>query len=463
MDASDLLAALRGIVGEDGVVTEADALVTYGQDWTRAVDPRAQAVCFPRSTEEVSRVLAACSRAGVAVVPSGGRTGLAAGAVAAHGELVLSLERMHAIGEVDATALTVHVEAGAVTQAVHERCAKHGLFWPIDLGSKGSCQVGGNLSTNAGGLRVIRYGGTRGWVLGVVAVKMDGEVLRTGGARIKDNTGYDLRDLLIGSEGTLAVITEATLKLVRLPAVPRVMLFALRDLDAVLGLLGRARKGPFELCAFEFFQDACLVEVERMLNGRSPFAARAPVYALVEVEPRGDDDALAAWIEDALAQEGVQDGVLASSEKQARDLWRLRENITESLARGGLMHKADISVPVATLPAFVHELVEMLRARVAGVALFLFGHIGDGNVHVNLQKPADMSREEFLDRAHDVDHAMGALLAAHGGSVSAEHGIGLLKKELLGYTRSEVELALFRGIKKVFDPQGLLNPGKIFD
>jgi FAD/FMN-containing dehydrogenase len=461
----DLLVALRAIVGDDGVRADGGSLAEYGRDWTRVHEPAPSVIVLPRSTTEVSRVLALCDARSVAVVPSGGRTGLAAGAVAAQGELVLSLARMNRVGDVDEAAHTVEVEAGAITESVHERCRAHGLTWPVDLASKGSSQVGGNLATNAGGVRVIRYGPARRWVLGVVAVKMNGDVLRLGGALEKNNTGYDLRDLLIGSEGTLAVITEATLKLTRLSPPGELLLFALDDLDAVLRLCASARAADFELAAFETFTDACLAQVERCDNGRSPFAERAPSYALVETEPRGGaaSDAVEGWLARVLDDGLVRDGVRASSQSQARALWALRENITESLARDGLVHKDDVAVPVGALPDFVRDL-EAVLARLGGdVELFLFGHVGDGNLHVNLRTPHDAPREPFAALTRALEQEMGALLQRYGGSVSAEHGIGLLKKDLLHYSRSAEELELFRAIKRAFDPRGLLNPGKIFD
>ncbi|MFZ9887307.1 MAG: FAD-binding oxidoreductase [Myxococcota bacterium] len=454
--------ALSHVVPALEVSREPELLERYGGDWTR-VYPRAPGgVCWPRSTAEVSALLRLASEHELPVVPSGGRTGLAAGAVASRGELVLSLERMNRIDEVDVVGQTLRVEAGAITATVHEACRAHGLIWPIDLGSRGSCHIGGNLATNAGGVRVIRYGATRHWVLGIVAVRMGGEVLRTGGSLMKNNTGYDLTQLLVGSEGTLAVITEATLKLTRAPPPGQVMLFGVRDLQAALYLSTMVRSSPFEVMAIEFFSAACLEEVVARGHGKSPFASHSPVYLLVEVTSR-DRHELEAWVEKLLTAEYVDDGVLANSAAQGRALWSLRENITTSLAARGLVHKSDVAVPVRGLAAFARELESVLDERYPDLDLFLFGHVGDGNLHVNLVQPAGVSSAEFLARLESVDEDIGRLLAHHGGSVSAEHGIGLLKKKLLSFTRSDGELALFRHLKKAFDPQGLLNPGKIVE
>lgn len=454
--------AVREALPPDRLSRDPDELVRYGGDWTRVHERRASAVAFPRSTDEVSRLLRLCDEHEVWVVPSGGRTGLAAGAVATRGELVLSLEKMNAIGEVDALSQTVHVEAGAVTQAVDTACRTRGLTWPIDLASKGSSQIGGNIATNAGGVRVIRYGPTRHWVLGLVAVTMGGQVLRLNGALEKNNTGLDLRQLLIGSEGTLAVVTEAVLKLARVPPRAEVMLFAAPDLNGALRLAERTRGGAFDLMALELFTDACLREVERRGLGRSPFRERSAVYLLVEGVSR-DTDTLDEWLEAVLAEDMVQEGVRASSPAQARALWALRENITESLSHRAIVHKNDVAVPVYALGAFIEELEALFSARFPELEVFFFGHVGDGNLHVNLPLPARMERAAFRRRIAEVDEAMGSLLEAHEGSISAEHGIGLIKKPLLRYTRGPEELALFRAIKRAFDPKGLLNPGKVID
>jgi FAD/FMN-containing dehydrogenase len=457
--------AVASALPPDRLSRRAEDRERYASDWTRHHEPRASAVAFPRSTAEVSTLLRLCFEHEVWVVPSGGRTGLAGGAVATRGELVLSLEKMNAIGALDTAALTLHVEAGAITEAVHERCRAQGLTWPIDLAAKGSSQIGGNIATNAGGVRVIRYGPTRQWVLGLTAVTMGGAVLRPGGALEKNNTGPDLRQLLIGSEGILAVVTEAVLKLTRLPPPTSVLLFALVDVQAALRLCDAARRGPFGVTALEMFTEACLLEVELRGKGRSPLATRAPVYALLEAEPTSPlgEAALDGWLAGLLEDGLVIDGVKADTPAKARALWALRENITASLGERGLVHKDDVAVPVSALPAFVHDLQELFAARYPELELFLFGHIGDGNLHVNLPKPAALAKDAFLARMAEVDHALGAVLQGYAGSVSAEHGIGLLKKPLLAYTRSPEELALVKAIKRAFDPKDLLNPGKVID
>ena len=456
-------------------------LLEYGRDWTRAHEPDPAAVALPRTTEEVARLLKLCRAYDVKVVPSGGRTGLAGGAVAARGELVLSLSRMNHMEPVDPVALTVRVQAGAVTQAVHAHCEPHGLTWPIDLAAKGSCQVGGNIATNAGGVKVIRYGLTRQWVLGLQVVTADGEVLELNGALEKNNTGCDLRQLFIGSEGTLGIVTEATLKLARLPEQLDVFLFQVADLDAVLRLFERARRAPFTLMAYEFLTERCLRLVTEHRGLRSPFGALPPepleaaatagaatgrtCYVLCEVErPRGAPrEPLEAWLQDTAIEGLVEDGVLAQNPREAAELWALRESISETLSKTGLVHKNDVALPIAALTPFCAALDAFFGERYAGWDVFVFGHIGDGNLHINVRKPADLDKTEFFAHAKNVDHALFQIVRAHHGSVSAEHGIGLLKKDYLGYTRTPAELALLKAVKRALDPSCILNPGKIFD
>jgi FAD/FMN-containing dehydrogenase len=419
-------------------------------------------VALPRTTEEVARLLALCNQHRVAVVPSGGRTGLAGGAVAARGELVLSLQRMSRMGPVDLLGNTVRVQAGAVTEAVHHHCAEHGLTWPVDFASKGSSQVGGNIATNAGGVKVIRFGLTRQWVLGLQVVTASGEVLELNGALEKNNTGPDLRQLFIGSEGTLGVITEATLKLSRLPGKQDVFLFAVPDVTAVLALFRDARRAPLHISAYEFFTDKCLARLQRHRKLRSPFEASSGCYVLLEAEGT-DAEAVEGWLASLFERGLVTDGTQAQGAQQAAELWALREGISESLSATGLPHKNDISLPVAALEAFCAELDAVFRTRYPGWEIALFGHIGDGNLHVNVMKPDEMEKSEFLAHTKASDHTMFELVRKHGGSISAEHGIGLLKKDYLGYTRAPAELELLRTLKRALDPNGILNPGKVID
>lgn len=456
------LRAVQGAFPEDFLSTDAADLAEYGRDWTREHVPAPGGVAFPRTTDEVARLVRLCKDTGVCIVPSGGRTGLAGGAVATRGELVVSLQRMSRIDAVDPLAQTVRVQAGAVTQAVHEHAARAGLSWPIDLAAKGSCTIGGNVSTNAGGVKVIRYGHTRNWVLALEVVTASGEVLELNGDLEKNNTGVDLRQLFIGSEGTLGIVTEATLRLTRQPGQLDVLLFAVRDFAEVLHVFQALRESGISVMAYEFFTDRCADRVRRHRKVAAPFAAPAPFYVLCEVEDAGEERLL-AWTESMLERPGVIDGTLAQSQTQARDLWTLREGISESLAATGRPHKNDVALPLRRLEPFYHDIEQIFAARYPGWEICLFGHVGDGNIHINVMKPEDMPPEEFLQRTHEADRVVFEVVQRHHGSISAEHGIGLLKKDFLAYSRSPGELAMLRAVKRALDPDNLFNPGKVLD
>ena len=439
----------------------------YASDWTRVHTPNAAGVAFPHTTDEVAKLLSLCDAHRVCVVPSGGRTGLAGGAVAAQGELVISMERMRHLGNVDPVARTLRVQAGAVTQSVHAHCAPFGLTWPVNFASSGSSHIGGNIATNAGGIRVVRYGPTRAWILGLQVVTMQGHVLELNGFLEKNNTGFDLRQLFIGSEGTLGIVTEATLKLAPIPAASQVALFAVDDVDAALRLFAAARRDThLQLLAFEYFSSACLDVVLAERNLPAPLQKGANAYVLLEIE--GSNDASVrrqceAFCAESFAADLIRDGVLSQSRKDAAALWQLREGISESLGRRGLLHKNDVAVPVANIGAFAHDVEEVFRRDYAPFSVYVFGHLGDGNLHINVLKPPSMAKDAFLAATRQTDTALFTLIRKHQGAVSAEHGIGLLKKHALPYTRTAEEIALFRAIKGAFDPQGLMNPGKLVD
>jgi FAD/FMN-containing dehydrogenase len=438
---------------------DADDIEHYGKDWTKAYPGNASAIAFPRSTQEVSDFLKYCSRNKIAVVPSGGRTGLSGGAVAANREVVLSLEKMTKMGEVDVLALTLQVEAGAVTEAVHHHCEPFGLTWPVDFGSKGSSCVGGNISTNAGGINVIRYGMTRHWVLGLTVVLMDGTVLRLNGSLEKNNTGLDLKHLFIGTEGTLGVVTEATLKLTRIETEKSLFFFGASDLGQVFRLLEAVRRAPFELYAYEAFSHGCFEATTKLFGIRSPFEARHAQYVLVEARGKDFD----SWLEEIFEKGIVEEGVQAKSQEEVRAFWKSRESISEALRSHGQLHTSDISVPIKSLKSFIEEWEEIFARKYSSWELFIYGHFGDGNLHIHALKPEAMSREEFARQNHLVEEDLFALVQSYGGSISAEHGVGLLKKDHLGMSKSAEEIRIMKEIKKVLDPQELLNPGKIFD
>jgi FAD/FMN-containing dehydrogenase len=466
MGNTPFLDKLSSTLAADRLLTSLDECTTFATDWTK-IPGRAIAVALPRATAEVQNILRLCSEFEVAVVPSGGRTGLAGGAVAKKGELVLSLSRMNHMGPVDAAGRNVRVQAGVTTQAVHEHVAPAELTWPIDLASKGSSTIGGNLSTNAGGVRVVHYGMTRKWVTGLQAVTMQGEVLELNQDLQKNNTGYDLIQLLIGSEGTLAVITEATLRLVRRPQHVMTTLLAVNNLPRMIELFANAiRKTGFDILAFEFFSSRCLETVKQKLNRQCRLSVQSPYYLLVEME--GQDSAslktnVEDWLEEILGSGFVIDGAIAESSADKKQFWSLREGITESIALSGPVKKYDVSVSVNKMAALIADVESFLSSHNFHFDLYLFGHLGDGSPHFNLLKHSKASAEDFEKDATLFESRLFELLKNCSGSISAEHGVGLLKKDWVTFSRSAAELRLYHSIKDAFDPKGLLNPGKIVD
>ncbi len=455
------LSALKSALSEGVLLTGAEECIPYATDWTKTPG-QADAVAVPRSVAEVSKVLALCHQHAVGVVPSGGRTGLAAGAVPAAGQLVLSLEKLNRLGTVSQLSRTLRVGAGVITESVHQHCEAANLTWPIDLASKGSCQIGGNLSTNAGGLRVIRHGMARKWVTGLQVVTMSGSILELNSDLEKNNTGYDLLQLMVGSEGTLGVITEATLKLAPISrdVNKAVFFFALKSIEGLPYVFEKARQGPFDILAFEFFSHRCLRAVEEKLKRKSRLAQSGVFYVVMEVAGPESRD---AWLEALLAGGMVVDALQAESSEDRKAVWGLREGITESIALTGRARKHDLSVPIASVAPFLTELEAALQKDKYALELFLFGHFGDGSPHVNLVNPSGTSFDAFnrdCDRFEDV---LFPLLQKYRGSISSEHGIGLLKKKWLGFSRTAEEIRIFRGIKAALDPKALLNPGKILD
>ena len=442
--------------------TDPADLEHYGRDWTRRWVPDPLAIALPATVEEVQAIVRWANEHAIAIVPSGGRTGLSGGAVAAHGELVLSLERMNKALSFDAIDRTLSVQAGMALEALHNEAKEHGLIYPVDFASRGSCSIGGNIATNAGGIRVIRYGNTREWIAGLKVVTGAGEVLELNNALVKNSSGYDLRHLFIGAEGTLGIVVEATVKLTDPPPPTNVMLLALPSFDVLMQVFA-AFRSRLQLEAFEFLTDVALKHV--LAHGaQNPFEQTPPYYVVTEYAT-GDESreatALAAF-EYCMEQGWVLDGVISQSEAQAQQLWRLREGITESVARY-VPYKNDISVRLSVMPAFLAETQALLGQAYPHFEVVWFGHIGDGNLHINVLKPEDMAQDEFVRQCEQVTKLLAAALKRHGGSISAEHGIGLVKKPYLASTRSEAEIAIMRGIKRVLDPNGLMNPGKLFD
>jgi len=459
----EFLAELADLVGPRALRTDSDALEQYGRDWTRAHEPAPGAVVLPATVDEVQAVVRWARGRGVPIVPSGGRSGLSAGAVAAQGELVLALDRLNAIEDFDSTDRTVRCGAGVIKAQLQAFAQEHGLFYPVDFASSGSSQIGGNIATNAGGIKVIRYGMTRDWVAGLKVVTGTGELLDLNRGLIKNNAGYDFRHLMIGSEGTLGIIVEALIRLQAPPGERAVMVLGTPDMAAVMRVLD-AFRDEVTLEAFEFFSEQALTKVVDHQGHARPFATTSAYYALLEFEAADEDTQAAALacFERCVEAGWVEDGVMSQSLSQAEALWRLREDISETIARW-TPYKNDISTTVSRVPALLDEVEAVVTANYPDFEIIWFGHIGDGNVHLNVLKPEAMPMEEFQSRCGVVSEGVFEAVARHGGSISAEHGVGLLKKPYLRYSRSEAEIALMAQIKRVFDPDGIMNPGKLLD
>jgi FAD/FMN-containing dehydrogenase len=459
----EVLQALQACVGESRVLTDADSLERYGRDWTRVHTPAPSAVVLPGSAEEVQALVKVALTRQLALVPSGGRTGLSAGAVACQGEVVIALDRLNRIGDFNPVDRTVRCGAGVVTAQLQAFAAEQGLFYPVDFASSGSSQIGGNISTNAGGIKVIRHGMTRDWVAGLKVVTGRGELLDLNRGLVKNNAGYDLRQLIIGAEGTLGIVVEATMQLARPPQNLTVMVLGVPDMAAVMQVL-ETWQGAMDLQAFEFFSELALQKVVAHQGLQRPFETVSGFYALLEFEQHtgAELDQAMALFEHCMEQGWVVDGVVSQSVAQAQALWRLREDISETISRW-TPYKNDIATTIVRVPDFLAEVEAVVNQAYPDFEIVWFGHIGDGNVHLNVLKPDGLPMAEFQQRCGEVSRWVFEIVQRHEGSVSAEHGVGLLKKDYLHYSRSEAEIAIMKQIKQVFDPQGIMNPGKIFD
>ncbi|WP_334133934.1 FAD-binding oxidoreductase [Tepidimonas sp.] len=472
MSTDTLIDALRAAVGRSHVLCAADGadLSAYEQDWRRRHRGRARCVVRPGSTDEVAAVVRLCAAHAAPIVPQGGNTGLVVGGVpdASGNQVVLSLQRLNRVCALDADNLTLTVEAGCVLQTAQQAAQAAGLWLPLSLASEGSCTIGGVLATNAGGTQVLRFGNARDLCLGLEVVTADGQICNGLRGLRKDNTGYDLRHLFIGSEGTLGIITAAVLKLVPQPAAQLTAWAAVPSLQAAVALLGLTQRklGP-TLTGFEMMNAYALELVARHFPDRQPpLQDRAPYAVLLEVaDVEGEVHArarLEATLAEAMEADVATDAVVATSLAQARALWHIRESIPLAQAQEGLNVKHDISLPVSRIPAFCAEAEAALQGAVPGARLVNFGHLGDGNLHFNVQCPAGADAAAFLHRYEaTVNTLVFDAVARHGGSISAEHGIGSLKAAILPRYQDSVALALMQRIKHALDPQGLLNPGRV--
>ena len=463
------LEQLRGICGQAHVLTVGD-LSAWEVDWRKRAYGKALAVVRPGNTDEVARIVKACLAAKVSPVPQGGNTGLVVGSTPdeSGSQLVLSLQRLRAVREIDAANLTITVEAGCVLQHLQEAALQAGFLFPLSLAAEGSCTIGGNLASNAGGTQVLRYGNARDLCLGLEVVTAAGEIWHGLSGLRKDNTGYDLRDLYIGSEGTLGVITAATLKLYPLPAARLTAWAAVASVDEAVALLGLAQQHlGASLTGFEVMgQFALSLVVKHFAQLKVPFHDSAAFGVLLECSDQ-ESEAHARvqferLLEAALAKGCVSDAVIAESLAQANQLWHVRESIPLAQAEEGLNIKHDISVPISRIPEFVRSTDTLLQQALPGVRLVNFGHLGDGNLHYNVQAPAGDDAAAFLSEHEDeVNTLVFDAVQRFGGSISAEHGVGTLKVSKLEHHKSPVALSLMRAIKTALDPHNLMNPGKL--
>jgi len=463
---SDLIERLAGVVGPRGLLTAADDMAPYLKEWRGNFAGDTGVVVRPGSTAEVAEVVRLCAEARVPVVPQGGNTGLCGGAVA-RGEVLLSLGRMDRVRAIDPVNYTITVEAGCILADVQRAAEQAERLFPLSLGAEGTCQIGGNLSTNAGGTGVLRYGNTRDLTLGLEVVLADGRVWDGLKGLRKDNAGYDLKQLFVGGEGTLGIITAAVLKLFPLPRERHTALVALDKLDAFLTLLDRARAASADtVTAFELMPRLGLEFAFKHIEGTvDPLTAPHPWYALVEFsasEPgSGLDTALEGMLERAFEDGLIVDATIAQSEAQRAALWFLREAIVEGQRPEGGSIKNDISVPVSSVPDFIRRATAAVEELCPGVRPVAFGHVGDGNIHFNVTQPMGMERQAFVDRWWEIAGRVDEIVHELDGSFSAEHGVGLLKVGELERFKPAVEVEMMARIKAALDPHNILNPGKI--
>ncbi|WP_043462151.1 FAD-binding oxidoreductase [Azohydromonas australica] len=465
-----IVASLSAIVGSQTCLGTEAEIKPFVTDYRGLYVGQAAAVVLPSSTEQVSQVMAWCHENGVAVVPQGGNTSLMGGAVpgADGAAIVLNLRRMNQVLAVDPINDTMTLQAGVTLNAARTAAEDAARLFPLRIGSEGSCQIGGNIATNAGGTAVLRYGNMRDLVLGVEAVLPDGRIYSGLRGLRKDNTGYDLKQLFVGSEGTLGIVTAAVLKLMPLPRTSSVALAAVPDPAAAVALLGEAKKAAGQMVtAFELISGPALeLVLEYLGNVRPPLEGRHDWMVLIELTSGGSseslDQSLMQALESGMESGLVLDAALAQSVADAQSFWRIREEISDAQTRTGGSIKCDVSVPLSCIAGFIEEASAAVRALEPQARMIVYGHMGDGNVHFNPLRPKDRTAKEFLGACYDkVSHAVDSLAHAAGGSISAEHGIGVAKRDDLTQYKSAVELELMWQVKKALDPKNLLNPGKV--
>lgn len=464
-----LLERIRSIVGASGLIEAPREFAPYATDWRKRYVGRPLAVVKPASTAEVAQVVCACADTRTAIVPQGGNTGLCGAATPddSGSQIVLNLSRMNRVRAIDTRNNTMTAEAGCVLANLQTTAEEGGRLFPLSLAAEGSCEIGGNLSTNAGGTAVLRYGNTRELVLGLEVVLPSGEIWDGLRGLRKDNTGYDLKQLFIGAEGTLGVITAAVLKLFPLPKSHATAVVALQSPAKALALVERALDACGErLTGFELFSDFCLsLVLKHFADTTAPFPHRFPHYVLMELSDTQPGEGARTLVEGmlvaALEDKTILDAAVAQSESQARAFWKLREFISEAQAHEGPNIKHDVSIPISRIAEFIAITGAALERAHPGIRLVTFGHLGDGNLHYNVSAPEGVTAEVFITRTGAVNRIVHDSVAHFGGSISAEHGLGQLKREEIRRYKSSLELDLMRKVKRALDPHGIMNPGKV--
>jgi D-lactate dehydrogenase (cytochrome) len=466
---TQLIEQLNAIVGKSAVITDREEVTPYATDWRKRYFGTPLAVVKPASTQEVAAVVKLCAQTRTAVVPQGGNTGLCGGATpdAGGGQIVLKLSRLNRVRAVDPVNNTITVEAGCVLANLQQAAAGAGRLFPLSLAAEGSCEIGGNLSTNAGGTAVLRYGNARDLVLGLEVVLPDGQIWDGLRGLRKDNTGYDLKQLFVGAEGTLGIITAAVLKLYPQPRARATALVALESPARALELLSHMQGACGDrVTGFELMSGYCLSLVAKHFPAtRLPFTQAHPQYVLLELSDTASAESLDAALQGALAEAGerglVLDAAVAASKAQADALWALRENIPEAQVHEGEQVKHDVSVPISRIAEYISVTDAALERAFPGVRMVTFGHLGDGNLHYNIAQPEGGDEAAFMARASEVSRVVHDSAARFGGSISAEHGLGQYKRDEILRYKSPLEMDLMRRIKAALDPQGIMNPGKV--
>ena len=461
----ELVARFRSIVGDKYAVTDPADIAPYVTEERNLFHGHSPLILRPGSTAEVSAICRLATEHRIALVPQGGNTGLVGGQTPHNGEVVISMRRMDRIREVDPASNTMTVEAGVILQNAQQRAAEVDRLFPLSLGAEGSCTIGGNLSTNAGGTAALAYGVAREMALGLEVVLADGRILNSLSKLKKDNTGYDLRNLFIGAEGTLGIITAATLKLFPRPHAVETAFVGLKSPADALKLLSISQdEAAGSLTSFELLADIAVdFSVRHGIDVRNPLAGKHPWYVLMELSSSRDDarDALEAILARGMDDGIVDDAVIAASLSQRSGFWKLRDEMSSAQKPEGGSIKHDVSVPVASVPDFIAEANAAVIKLIPGARPVPFGHLGDGNIHYNVSQPIGADSVDFLGRWHDVNAVVFAIVLRMGGSISAEHGIGVLKRDELPEVKDRVAIELMRGIKAMLDPLGIMNPGKV--